>query len=272
MVIFPISKINIGLRVLSKRNDGFHNIETIFYPVRLCDALELVTAEDGSNKDTITVTGINYYIKPDDNLVIKAINKLREKYDFPYLRIHLHKAIPSGAGLGGGSSDAVSIIKLINSHYMLSMSKQELTDTALSIGSDCPFFIDSCPSYATGKGEVLSEIKPVLSGLYLVLVKPPVAINTSEAYRNCNPRPSDQRLSDFAERPVDEWKELIYNDFERFAFSKHKVISDIKDCLYDSEALFSLMSGSGSCVYGIFRGKPTVSDFLRDMIVYEGII
>lgn len=271
MIVFPVSKINIGLRITGKRDDGFHNIETIFYPVRLSDALEFVVNEN-SEKDILTLSGINVGGDTDNNLIIKTIRKLRIRHSFPNLKIHLHKAIPIGAGLGGGSSDAACLLKAVNKHFELKISDSELSLIALEIGSDCPFFIDGSPSLARGRGELLSHLNPVLSGYYLVLLNPGVGINTAEAYKNCKPEVPEMSLDSLWLLPVNEWKNSIINDFEAFAFKKHQIIGDIKTELYKSGALFSLMSGSGSSVYGVFSDKPTLPEKLRKFVIWEGIM
>jgi 4-diphosphocytidyl-2-C-methyl-D-erythritol kinase len=271
MIVFPKAKINLGLRITGRRNDGYHNIESIFYPVSLYDALEFVASPESAAKDNLIVTGIAVGVNPEDNIVMKAVVKLREKYSFPGLKIHLHKAIPHGAGLGGGSSDAGCMLKALNRHFQLGLSKSELVSAALEIGSDCPFFIDGAPSYATGRGEILEAINPVLSGYYLILLNPGVGINTGEAYRNCRPETPSLSLLKLAEYDITKWKDLISNDFEEFAFKKHPAIGKIKDELYSCSALFSSMSGSGSSVYGIFNEKPlNMPDTLKDMVIWEG--
>jgi len=271
MIVFPKAKINLGLRITGKRNDGYHNIETVFYPVALCDALEFVASTESQEKDSLTVTGISVEVNPEENIVMKAVSKLREEYSFPSLKIHLHKAIPHGAGLGGGSSDAGCLIKALNRHFQLSIGDKELKSLALDIGSDCPFFIDGDPSFASGRGEILEVINPVLSGYYLLLLNPGVVVNTGEAYRNCRPETPAASLMLLATHGIQEWKDFIFNDFEEFAFKKHPVIREIKDALYEYGALFSSMSGSGSSVYGIFSGKPENIPYrLRKMVIWEG--
>jgi 4-diphosphocytidyl-2-C-methyl-D-erythritol kinase len=251
MIVFPNAKINIGLRIIGKRSDGYHDIETIFYPVRLSDALEFVVP-----------------VQP----IIKTILKLRGKSYFPFLKIHLHKVIPVGAGLGGGSSDAACLLKVINRHFGLNFDKPALKALALELGSDCPFFVDCIPSLASGRGEILTPVKPVLSGFYLVLLNPGVGINTAEAYQNCLPGVPSTSLIQLIERPVIEWKEFITNDFEDFAVKKHPIIGRIKEGMYRSNAIFSLMSGSGSSVYGIFQKKPELQPKLRDLVIWEGVM
>jgi len=272
MIVFPKAKINLGLRITGKRPDGYHDIETIFNPVSLSDALEFVVSDEPLKKDILTVTGINTGSNQEDNLVIKTIRKLREKYSVPFLKIHLHKVIPVGAGLGGGSSDAAYLLKAINRCFGLSIDDQNLKATALEMGSDCPFFIDGIPAFASGRGEILKPIKPVLAGFYLILFNPGIWINTREAYLDCRPEHPSISLLQLIDRPIAEWKELIINDFEDFAFNKCPRIGEIKTELYRSGALFSSMSGSGSSVYGIFSGKPELSDQLKENVIYEGVM
>ena len=269
MIVFPNAKINIGLRVTSKRSDGYHDIETVFYPVRLSDALEFVISGQSIEKDILTVTGIDTLNGSDDNLVIKTVVALRRKRSFPFLKIHLHKAIPVGSGLGGGSSDAACLLKVINRYFELGIDEPDIRTMALEIGSDCPFFISCIPSLASGRGEILTPVKPVLSGCYLVIINPGVSINTIEAYQNCRPKKPGESLSRLIEHPVIEWQNYIFNDFEDFAFKKHPVLADIKKELYYSKALFSLMSGSGSSVYGIFSEKPELPQKLKEYAIWE---
>lgn len=272
MIVFPKAKINIGLRIIRKRADGYHDIETLFYPVALCDALEFVTLTEPNDTDILTVSGINTGSDSEGNLIIKAIRKLRENHTFPFLRIHLHKAIPVGAGLGGGSSDAACMLKALNRHFRLSIDERFLKALALESGSDCPFFIDGTPAFATARGEILTPVRPVLAGYYLLLLNPGIGINTREAYQNCRPGIPSASLYNLVDRPITEWKEVITNDFENYAFNKHPLIGEIKDELYNSGALFSSMSGSGSSVYGIFPEKLSVPGTLKDFVIYEGLI
>jgi len=272
MVVFPKAKINIGLRIKRKRSDGYHDIETIFYPVSLCDALEFVVSDEPRKEDLLTVTGMDTGCNPDDNLVIKALRKLRERHTFPFLKIHLLKIIPAGAGLGGGSSDAAFLLKAVIRHFKLAVNEENLKAAALELGSDCPFFVDCIPSFASGRGEILKPIKHVPAGLFILLLNPGVGINTREAYQNCRPANSSASLIQLYDLPVPEWKELIINDFEPYAFKKHPLIREIKNGLYSSGALFSSMSGSGSTVYGIFSQKPDLPDELTDYVIWEGAL
>ncbi len=270
MVIFPKAKINLGLSITGKRPDGFHDIETIFYPVDLCDALEVVAIADSSEADILTVTGRVLPGRPDDNLVIRAVNKIRELHPFPFLKIHLHKKIPPGAGLGGGSSDAAGILRIINKNFSLFLSADELRMTAASLGSDCPFFIESRPAFASGRGDLLRPLTPFLDGLCILLLNPGIQISTREAYENCEPSSPLTSLTDVILKPISDWKELIINDFENTIFRKYPLIGTIKQALYSAGALYSSMSGSGSSIYGIFRYEPSVPDELKEYVIYNG--
>lgn len=272
MIIFPKAKINLGLRITGKRHDGYHDIETVFYPVSLCDVLEFVVSDDLRRKDILTLSGIFTGSNPEGNLVMKTVRKMHENYSFPWLKIHLHKVIPAGAGLGGGSSDAAFLLSAINRCFGLFIDEQKIKSIALEMGSDCPFFIDCNPAYATGRGEILEQIKPVLTGYYLVLLNPGIGINTREAYQHSSPGPPLPSLLKSVDRPISEWKDLIINDFEDFAFKKHPLINRIKTELYNSGALFSSMSGSGSSVYGIFTEKPVVHSRIKDFVINEGVM
>lgn len=271
MIFFPKAKINIGLRITGKRSDGFHNLETIFYPVGLCDVLEFVVLPDQTGKDLITQTGIDVVINQEDNLVYKALIKLRQKHNFPFLNIHLHKIIPAGAGLGGGSSDAACMLKTVSRGMNLQETREELKSMALELGSDCPFFLNGVPSFAEGRGEIITPVKP-LSGYHIVLVNPGVGISTKEAFQNCRPVMPDVSLAQLYNKPVTEWKNLIFNDFEAYAFKKYPLIGELKNELYEAGALFSLMSGSGSSVYGIFSKRPEIPETLEQYVIFRGFL
>jgi 4-diphosphocytidyl-2-C-methyl-D-erythritol kinase len=272
MLVFPKAKINLGLRITGKRNDGYHDIETIFYPVNLCDALEAVADTGGSGRDVLTVTGNQITVNDQDNLVIKAVNKLRETYNFPFLRIHLHKVIPAGAGLGGGSSDAASMLRNINRIFNLNLSDEYLKTVALQLGSDCPFFIDCQPSYATGRGEILEPMDNFLRGYHIVLLNPGINVSTKEAYANCIPDLPVNLLKNIISYPVAEWRNFLTNDFEKTVFSKYPFIGDLKSALYESGSLFSSMSGSGSTVYGIFGSLPYLPEKIGRYVIFRGVL
>ena len=273
MVTFPRAKINIGLRITGKRQNGFHDIETLFCPLPLCDALEFVVAEDQKKGDILTVTGIDTGGETQDNLVMKAVKMLREKHRFPSLNMHLHKAIPAGAGLGGGSSDAAFILKGINRCYGLKLDDNTLKALALELGSDCPFFIDCTPAFATGRGEILVPCETqLLRNNYIMLLNPGIGVNTKEAYENCHPSKPSSSLSSLFYRPTATWKDHITNDFEQYAFVLHPRIKMLKEELYSAGALFSLMSGSGSSVFGIFTKRPVLPDKMKEFVIWQGIL
>jgi len=270
MLVFPKAKINLGLFITGKRPDEYHNIETVFYPVNLCDALEMVAVTGRKKKDTLEITGYKLPGNTDDNIVIKAACALRKNYHFPWLRIHLHKAIPAGAGLGGGSSDAAFMLRAINRTFDLSISPDELKKIAASLGSDSPFFIDSQPAFASGRGEILTPLSTFLTGFYIVLINPGMLISTKDAYENCIPAKPEMSLIELIRRPISEWKELITNDFEKTVFLKYPEIKRIKQRLYESGAIYSSMSGSGSTVYGIFFKQPVIPSSVKRFVIYTG--
>ena len=256
MITYPIAKVNLGLLVTEKRSDGFHNIETVFYPVPVQDALEVVE----SSKFQINITGIDLNENPEKNLVVKAYQLLNETYKLPPVQIHLHKNIPVGAGLGGGSADASYMLLLLNEMFQLDISEKQLLAYALQLGSDCPFFVNPRPVFAVGRGEQIEDIDVDLSGFYLILIKPPVHVSTSEAYKHMVPANSRISLKALVHFSVAKWQGNIQNQFERYVFSEHPEVGEIKQKLYDLGATFALMSGSGSAVYGLFRSEKRSLD------------
>ncbi|MBE0676502.1 MAG: 4-(cytidine 5'-diphospho)-2-C-methyl-D-erythritol kinase [Bacteroidales bacterium] len=270
MVTFPRAKINIGLNIIRKREDGFHDIETIFYPTGLCDALEFVIPVEGLEADTLTGTGFAAGCPVDDNLVVRAVRLLREDYEIPFLRIHLHKMIPPGSGLGGGSSDAAHMLMLLNRYFDLGIANEVLMEKSLTLGSDCPFFIYGSPAIATGRGELFDKLGCFLEGNYLVIVHEGIHISTPIAYRNSKPHVRDTHLADLIGTPSHSWKNTIENDFEEYAFSIHPRLAEIKESLYESGAWYSAMSGSGSAVYGLYSKKPERPSLIKGTIIYEG--
>lgn len=270
MVVFPRAKINVGLNIIRKRDDGFHDIETMFLPVNLCDALEFVPASNSSSGDELTLSGYLTGGDTADNLVLKAVNLLRKTAPFPRLRIHLHKAIPAGSGLGGGSSDASSMLVGLNRYFSLGFTCEELSDLALELGSDCPVFISGTPVLASGRGEIFEPAPAIPDGLRIVIIHEPIHISTSEAYRNCKPQIPPVRLMELTRRPVSEWKQTIRNDFEDYAFSRFPVLREIKESLYKAGAVYSSMSGSGSAIYGLFTGEPGLPQKIKGKIIYQG--
>ncbi|HVN57094.1 MAG TPA: 4-(cytidine 5'-diphospho)-2-C-methyl-D-erythritol kinase [Bacteroidales bacterium] len=272
MVIFPRAKINIGLRITGKRDDGYHNLETVFYPVRLCDALEFVVPEQPVKEDELACTGIAVYSDPEDNLVIKALRKMREYCDIPFIRIHLHKIIPSGAGLGGGSSDAAAFLKVLNRYFCFRLKEEELKKAALELGSDCPFFIYDQPCFAEGRGEILTPVDKQPDGLHLIILKPDIHVSTRDAFEGCMVSRREDSLVSSYNAGMNRWRDRIGNDFEKTVFPKYPVIRELKEALYKQGAIYSSMSGSGSAVYGIFAGKPGIPDDISKYVVYSGIL
>lgn len=250
MILFPNAKINIGLNIISKRPDGYHNLESIFYPLPIKDALEVVEADVLQ----FSSSGINIPGNPDDNLCLKAYHLLKRDFtSLPPVRIHLHKHIPIGAGLGGGSSDASFFISLLNQKFGLGMENAQMEHYASKIGSDCAFFIQNKSAYAIEKGDRLSALDLDLINYFIVLVMPDVQVSTAEAYQGVHAAPASKPLTELVKLPIQDWKFQIKNDFESSVFSKYPSIARIKDSLYESGALYASMSGSGSSVYGIFK-------------------
>lgn len=266
MICFPNAKINFGLNVVSKRLDGYHNIETIFYPIPVKDALEIVKAETLS----FSQTGIQIDAPMEKNLVIKALNLLKTQYDIPPLEIHLLKTIPWGAGLGGGSADAAFMLKLLNDFCKLGIQPDELEETAASIGADCPFFIRNTPVFATGTGNIFEPVQLSLKGYHFCLIKPDVAVSTPEAYSLVTPVAPAISLKEIVNRPVSEWRDWMVNDFEKSVFTKHPVIRQIKETLYQAGAVYASMSGSGSSVFGLFEAPTQLKEQFADCFTWEG--
>lgn len=253
MITFPNSKINLGLNIVEKRPDGYHNLETIFYPIDLQDALEVGTLENCSQDYTLHVTGDPIDGTPEDNLVVKAYKLLKADYNLPAVCIYMYKHIPSGAGLGGGSSDAAFMIKLLNEKYHLNLTVSQMEKYASELGADCAFFIRNEPVFATGVGNVFEPVHISLKGYYILLVKPEIFVSTCDAYSMVIPVRPDYSLKEIITQPIDTWKENMVNDFEVSVFKKYPAIHNIKKKLYELGAVYAAMSGSGSCVYGIFH-------------------
>ena len=255
MILYPNAKINIGLNVVEKRADGYHNLETVFYPINLLDALEITTDEHQADSVKLKVSGEAIAGRPSDNLVMKACNLMRSMFPekIERLSVHLHKHIPTGAGLGGGSSDAAFTIKALNEKFSLGMSVDQMEQLSAQLGADCPFFIKNQPVFAEGIGDIFTDIDIVLKGKTLVLVKPDISVSTADAYSLVSPHKPQQSLRESLRLPVEEWKNHVVNDFESSVFKKFPEIAAIKDRLYDLGALYASMSGSGSAVYGIFN-------------------
>lgn len=253
MLLYPNAKINIGLFVTARRPDGYHNLETVFYPVPLRDVLEIKPMPKEQVPYLLQTVGHDIAGQPEDNLIIRVYKDMKAHYNLPPLDIYLQKRIPMGAGLGGGSSDAAFMIRALNEEFRLDMTDDEMAERVAKYGADCAFFIHNRPAYATGVGDQLTPIAFSLKGWYLILVKPDIFISTKEAYSGVTPRQAPCHLPDAVKKDVSEWKNFIHNDFEESVFPQHPAIAAIKETLYDMGAAYASMSGSGSTVFGLFR-------------------
>lgn len=262
MLVFPNCKINLGLHILNKREDGFHNLETVFYPLNIKDALEVIphTAEQLRFTQTgLTVAGSNA-----DNICVKAYHLLKK--DFPQLpaaQMHLHKAIPMGAGLGGGSADGAFALQLLNTKFQLQLNQQQLIEYALQLGSDCPFFIINKPCYATGRGEILQPVTVDLSAYKIAVINPGIHVNTGWAFSQLTPATPLKSIQQIITQPIQTWKDELLNDFEIPVFKAYPIIKEIKEGLYNSGAVYASMSGSGSTMFGIFEAPASLQQFAQ---------
>ncbi|MGN7204851.1 4-(cytidine 5'-diphospho)-2-C-methyl-D-erythritol kinase [Pedobacter sp. SAFR-022] len=267
MLAFANAKINIGLNVTEKLPSGYHNIETVFYPIKIHDVVEITDAQLISCK----VAGIDIEGNPEDNLCYKAFRLLQKDYNFPAQQITLLKQIPIGAGLGGGSSDAAHLIKVIDQKFNLGLSVSEMEQYAAQLGADCAFFIQNKPVYAYGKGDQFMPLTLDLSAYNMVLVKPEIHVSTAEAYAGMIPQASDANLIELVQQPLEHWKNHIKNDFERMVFEQYPAIRDVKNALYRAGALYAAMSGSGSSVYGIFDKTISLPELEQENKVYYNL-
>ncbi|MTI39918.1 4-(cytidine 5'-diphospho)-2-C-methyl-D-erythritol kinase [Fulvivirga lutimaris] len=248
MVVFPNAKINIGLNILSKRDDGYHNIESCFYPIPFCDVLEILPADQLS----FTSTGIPIPGDADSNLCLKAYQLLQKDFDIPPVQIHLHKIIPIGAGLGGGSADATFTLKALNQMFNLNLTDEQLEKYASQLGSDCPFFVKNKPVIAKGTGNIFERIDVNLSGMHLQLIYLDIHVSTKKAYAGVVPKDSNQNLNADLSKNISVWKTAVKNDFEKSVFQQFQQVEEVKALLYKNGALYASMTGSGSAVFGIF--------------------
>ena len=267
MIIFPNAKINIGLNVINRRDDGYHNLETIFYPINIKDALEMVEAAELSFESS----GLEIPGRVEDNLCIKGYHLLKKDFDLPPVKIHLHKNIPIGAGLGGGSADAAFFIRLVNHNFNLGLTDDDMIAYARKLGADCPFFIKNKPVFAFEIGDEFEPVRLDLSKYQIVLVMPPVHVSTAEAYRGVKPSPVKESLMDLIYEPVANWKKYIKNDFEASVFKNHPEIRGVKAALYEAGALYASMSGSGASVFGIFETTPDLSGLEGENEIFRGL-
>ncbi len=267
MLTFANAKINLGLFLTEKRADGYHNLQTVFYPIKIHDVVELIDAAETS----IQIKGIEIPGELTDNLCLTAFKKLQTDFDLPNQQIILLKNIPVGAGLGGGSADAAFLIKLVNDKFKLDLTVAQMENYARPLGSDCAFFIENKPTYALAKGDEFEEISLDLSAYYMVLVKPPVHVSTADAYQNVNVKQPIVPLKELINLPLGDWKQHLVNDFELSVFEKYPEIEQIKLELYDAGAKFALMSGSGSSVFAIFDKEIKLPELEKENLVFYGV-
>lgn len=257
MIVFPNCKINLGLNILCKRDDGFHDLETVFFPVGLYDVLEILPATGNLSK--FAVTGI-LPGSPDDNLCVKAYHLLKKEYpQLPEINMHLHKAIPLGAGLGGGSADAAFMLRLLDTKFNCNIPVHKMREYALQLGSDCPFFLINVPCLATSRGEILEPVNLSLSGYKILLVNAGIHINTGETFKQIIPAIPAKKIKEIIQQPIESWKTELVNDFEKIIFKNYPEVKKIKEGLYENGAVYASMSGSGSTVYGIFKKDSIIN-------------
>lgn len=271
MLIFPIAKINLGLNIVERRADGYHNLETVFYPVPISDALELQVMDEAfpsAYNCDLKVTNIAIEGDERRNLVVRAYDLLAQDFKLPRIHAHLYKAIPTQAGMGGGSSDCAAMLTALNSLCQLGLTEQQLIDYAARLGADCPFFVIGRPAYAEGIGERLQPVGLDLSGWWLAVVKPPVPVSTKEAFALVTPRPTQKKCRDIVMQPVETWAAELHNDFEPSVFAQYPEIGEVKQALYEMGAEYAAMSGSGSAVFGLFRREVDLSGCFNGMFTH----
>ena len=277
MITFPIAKINLGLNVVEKRPDGYHNLQTVFYPIPIKDALEVVPMTEGFPSDVdcdLKITNIPIEGDEQRNLVVRAYQLL--KHDCPTLpRIHTHlwKGIPTQAGMGGGSSDCAYMIRLLNSMFRLQLTDEQMISYAIRLGADCPFFILSTPCYAEGIGEQLQPVSLNLSGWHIGVVRPNIPVPTKEAFSRIRPHYPLKNCREVVSQPVETWREELVNDFEDSVFALHPEIGAVKEKLYNMGATYAAMSGSGSALFGLFKEHPdNLKREFPDMFTFEAVL
>ena len=268
MIVLPNAKINLGLQITEKLDNGFHSISSCLYPIPWSDILEVIPAK----KTTFNSTGIEIPGKVEDDIILRAYKLLKKDFPLPELNIHLHKLIPIGAGLGGGSADAAFMLKLLNNEFQLFLEANILEDYAAQLGSDCSFFIQNIPVIATGTGTDLEPIDLDLSGMHLLVINPGIHISTSRAYAGVKPEISDTDLHNLLiSKNFNKWRDELTNDFEKGLFGEYPILQSIKNQLYENSAVYASMSGSGSTMFGLFRDKPKTMS-AEDWIVKEFIL
>ncbi len=271
MVAFPNAKINLGLYITGKRPDGYHNLETVFFPIALKDVLEIIESNE-DEQVSFSSSGLTVSGDIAENICVKAYHLLKKDYpSLPHIKLHLHKVIPMGAGMGGGSSDAAFTLMMLNEKFELGISQQQLLEYALTLGSDCPFFIINKPCLAKSRGEQLTEIPLSLAAFHILIVNPGIHVNTAMAFRELKMHSSATNLETEILNPIKDWKTNIHNDFEVNVGDAHPEILAIKQKLYDSGAIYSSMSGSGSTVFGIFDNKINIENIFPVSYFYKWV-
>jgi 4-diphosphocytidyl-2-C-methyl-D-erythritol kinase len=271
MLLFPNAKINLGLSVITKRPDNYHNLETVFYPIGLADILEFITGPGYPKGDvSISLTGHKVDGDPGNNLCTKAYQLLCNEFDLPGLSIHLHKIVPIGAGLGGGSADAAFMLKGLNDMFDLKLTYNKLEDYAARLGSDCAFFIRDRPVFAYDRGHKFRDTSLFLDEYYILIVYPFVHISTTQAYSRVIPAMPEISPEKVVQLPIREWKGLLKNDFEKSVFGLYPALKTIKDRVYETGALYASMSGSGSAVFGIYNGMPDIPEDFLSYFTWRG--
>lgn len=266
MISYPNAKINLGLNVLAKRDDGFHDIESVFYPVPWRDILEISQEKKGIGQLTFSSSGLEIPTDGSPNLCERVYQLLTDEFSLPSVRVHLHKVVPIGAGLGGGSADAAFTAKMLNEMFSLGIPDTQLEEIVGQVGSDCPFFIRNKPAFVSGRGEVLNPIDLDLSDYWIALVNPTIHIGTAEAYSGIVPKNPTASIKEVVRDDVSGWKEKLQNDFENHLFISHPLIEEIKTELYSAGAEFASMTGSGSTVYGLFKNEPNELNFVNCLV------
>ncbi len=278
MIVFPNCKINLGLHIIRKREDNYHDLETVFYPVPLCDALELRDAEASQTKHVNLISeGLPVQGDAKENLVSKAYQLLQKDYALPYLQFALLKNIPMGAGLGGGSSDGAFALNLLNAYLDLNLGEEKLLHYAAQLGSDCAFFINNKPCLGSGRGEILKPIDLSLKGYWIVIIKPEIHISTAEAFATIDVNKhqnqwEENSIKNIIKLDPSNWKDRLCNDFEDSIFPKHPLLATIKNSLYQAGAIYASMSGSGSSIFGLFRFEPRLKESYREYFYFEGLL
>ena len=263
MIAFPNCKINLGLNILEKKEDGFHELETFFFPISIHDVLELLPSKE--NTTQLITSGISTG-EAENNICLKAYYMVKKDHPgLPGIKIHLHKAIPLGAGLGGGSADGVATLQLLNKKFSLDITDDQFFEYALKLGSDCPFFLLNKPCFASGRGQTLEPLQLSLSGYKIIIVNPGIHVSTTKAFKEITPSIPKKKIKEIIAQPIDTWKKELINDFEWSVFKKYPLINKIKNDLYERGAIYSAMSGSGSTVYGIFK-----DDWITNYIAPHG--